>query len=283
MRLLSIAAIGVSTLALSGCSFFNGMWGQSGHHGANNYNGGAYAASNCGNSCVGGKQISRLNFEAGAGYDFITGGEAITGSNVAPFPGQNINDIDMKDAYEDAFNVFAGGSYMLNPDRKLTGQYTYSTAKGQTNDLGRETGRLTNTNAKLSRYESHGLDLGVRQYFRPKYLGSTNFRYRPYVEGKIGATYVDDIKLITVEQGNPASSRTVDFYDSGWVPTAAGMVGIETPLFNRTTIGLETGIRYTGKMDDAQNLQAQAPNLAGANDGGERWTVPVAIRGRYRF
>lgn len=282
MRLLSIAVIGVSTLALSGCSFFNGFGGQSGHHGANTHNGGAY--SDCGSSCVGGKQISRLNFEAGAGYDFITDGDAISGTQThAGFPGQNLNNIEMKDAYDNAYNAFVGASYMINPDRKLTGQYTYSTAEGQTNDLGRETGRLTNTNAKLSRYESHGVDVGLRQYFQPKYLGSSNFQYRPYVEGKLGAAYVDDINLISVEQGNPASSRTVDFYDGGWVPTAAGMVGIETPLFNRTTIGLETGIRYTGQLDSASNLQAQAPNLSGSNNGSERWTVPVAIRGRYRF
>jgi len=284
MRLLSLAALGVSTLALSGCSFFNGLMGQPTHHGANSHhNGGYYAAPACGNRCVGGKQISKWNIEAGAGPDFIVGGDAITGGDThQAFVGQQINSISMQDAYDDAYSVGLGGSYMINPNRKLTGQYLYSAASGETNVLGTEVGAATPTNATLSDYESHGVEAGLRQYFTPRVIGQS-VRYRPYVEGKLGAAYVDDISLTTVQQGNAASARTVDFYDGGWVPTAAGLVGVETPIFNRATLGIETGLRYTGALDSADGLRTQAPNLSGANNGSERWTVPLQIRGRYRF
>jgi len=103
---------------------------------------------------------------------------------------------------------------------------------------------------------------------------------RPYLEARVGAAKVDDINITGVTRTAPdgAVTNTRDFqvYDGGWVPTAAGLVGVETPLFNRMTVGLETGLRYSGRLDASEGGFTNG-------DGASKWSVPVSLRGRYRF
>jgi hypothetical protein len=112
---------------------------------------------------------------------------------------------------------------------------------------------------------------------------------RPYLEGKVGATHLNAIRLENINEvgvANPGTPTSIAMYESGWVPTGAGMIGLETPIFNRFTMGIETGIRYAGKPNSDNSDKAPATfnsRYTGANNGGERWSVPLTIRGRYRF
>jgi hypothetical protein len=185
----------------------------------------------------------------------------------------------MDDAYDSGVRAAIGTSYAVNPNRKITGQIVYNKAQGNAVTLGQQgLNALTGT---FGDYESLGVEAGLRQYFTPRVVGN-NFGLRPYVEGKLGLAKVDDIDL-TYSQAGVAGTQTTEFYDGGWVPSVAGLVGVETIIADRATIGLETGIRFSQGLDSADNLLTNAPQFGGANNGGERWSVPVTLRGRYRF
>ena len=62
-----------------------------------------------------------------------------------------------------------------------------------------------------------------------------------------------------------------EFIDSGWRPTAAGLVGVEAAVGNRAAVGVETGIRWRdGLKGDFVN-----------ND--DRFSIPLSLRGRLSF
>ncbi|HHL43183.1 MAG TPA: hypothetical protein ENJ42_06165 [Hellea balneolensis] len=274
---------GVATIALSGCSWLG--IGQN-HHGqykhANSDH--AYTKANDG-CCVGGKTLSRWNVEAGVGPEFNVGGDVITGDQTHPgFTNTNINNLSYNDAYDTGMRYELGGSYALNPNRKLTGQVYYSNANGKDVVLGSRSGDVIR--GALTDYESYGLEMGLRQYAQPTKVPLLK-SVRPYVEGKVGAAHVDDIGLTNVRRvGSAIPAGNIGFYEGGWVPTAAGMIGVETPVLNRFTMGVETGVRYTGKLkSDTSGMGGPGgfDYLGGSNNGGGRWTVPLTLRGRYRF
>ncbi|MEE9347668.1 MAG: hypothetical protein V3U82_05700 [Robiginitomaculum sp.] len=281
MRIFTLLALGVSTIALSGCSFINGITGGHGHnhHQASNTYGGTYNAGND-DCCVGQKALSTWNLEGGIGKDFTVGGDMFTGDQGhANILGQTLNSVNMNDAYDAGIRAAIGTSYALNPNRKITGQVVYNKAEGNTVTLGQQ--GLNALSGTFGDYESLGVEAGLRQYFTPRVVGS-NFGFRPYVEGKMGVAKVKDIDL-THSQANVVGATTTEFYDGGWVPSVAGLVGVETIVAKRATIGLETGIRFSQGLDSADNLLTNSPQFGGTNNGGERWSVPVTLRGRYRF
>lgn len=270
--------IGVAAIALSGCSWFGGK----SHHDSNyNSNTGYYSGHQIKDDCcVGGKTLSRWNLEGGIGPEFVIGGDALTGSEINPRDGVVATNLSMKDAYDPGFRYEIGGSYALNPNRKVTVMGSYAEADGETVTLGTANGNVIG--GDLTDYQRYGVEVGLRQYFMPQKAPLVN-SIRPYVEGRIGAAHVDDIGLTNLTSNGQAINGNIGLYESGWVPTGAGLVGVETPLFDRTTIGLETGVRYTGILkSDTNSLPAGNP-FAGANNGSSSWTVPVMLRGRYRF
>lgn len=259
---------------------------QSHTYGDNTY---TQKTSNAG-CCVGGKALSRWNVEAGLGTDFVVGGDAITGSQAHPLflnPTTALQDVSMKDAYATGYRAELGGSYALNPNRKLTLTGHYAQADGNEVTWGtQDTATLRGT---MSDYKSYGIEAGVRQYVTPARVPLLK-SVRPYVEAKLGAAHLDAMRLENINEVgglvNPGTPTTLAMYESSWVPTAAGLIGIETPVFKRFTMGVETGIRYSGvpKSDNSDKAAGTFnARYEGANNGGARWSVPVTIRGRYRF
>ena len=279
-----------AAIALSGCTWFGGNSHHNKHTSYNHHNG-YYAGQSNDDCCAGGKTLSRWNLEGAIGPEFFIGGDAITGNRtnreadvLASNPGLegvNPNTLSMADAYDPGMRYELGGSYALNPNRKVTLMGSYAEADGERVSLGTIDG--AQLAGDMSDYQRYGVEVGLRQYFTPTQAPVFN-SVRPYVEGKLGAAHVDDIALTNAQLGgNTYNNGTIRMYESGWVPTAAGMVGLEAPVFNRATLGLETGIRYTGTMkSDTTDLNRGVP-LAGTNNGSESWTVPVMLRGRYRF
>ena len=286
---MRILLCGVAAIALSGCSWV----GLGGSHGktVTKHNGGQYAQN-----CVGCNSLSKWNLEGGIGPEFVVGGKAITGSNAASNqPGfisggvpTTTNNVSMKDAYKTGYRAALGGSYALNPNRKISAEAYYTGAKGKDITFANQDG--VNIRGKMSNYEAFGMEAGLRQYF-----GVSNApvvkSIRPYVEGKLGAARVNDIALENIRGVAPTDARTptaLRMYDASWVPTAAGLVGVETIVADRFTMGLETGVRFTGSpQSENGDLGLNAPafnrRYAGFNDGGSRTTIPLTIRGRYRF
>ena len=284
---MRILFCGVAAVALSGCSWMG--FGHGYDHGYSANSQPTYTKSN-NNCCVGGQTLSRWNVEGGVGTDFVVGGDAITGDQVHAntFPVTTVNNVSMKDAYDTGYRAELGGSYALNPNRKLTVQGFYAQANGNEVDWG--TQGANTLRGTMTDYETYGVEAGVRQYFQPTPMPLVK-SVRPYVEGKLGAAHLNDSSLVGITEtgiADPRNPTSLAMYEGGWVPTAAGLVGVETPLFNRFTVGVETGVRYVGSpQSDNTDLNAVAPNFnrryAGANNGGSRLSVPVTIRGRYRF
>jgi len=274
-----ILLVSLSAIALSGCSWLGYGQNDYNHNANDGWYGGqyipekTYADKPCCN-----QSLSKWNVEAGVGPSFIVGGEGVTGSKTNPSPGTSINDIDMDDLYETGVRAEAGISKALSPNRKvsLLGHYVNHDSKGVVDWGTLSAAPLTGA---LSDYTAYGAELGLRQYGGIKpfpVVGSV----RPYIEGRAGASYVEDI---AIQQASVAPTTDINFYDGGWAPTAAGLVGVETPFFGRSTIGLETGLRYTHKLDTDRTTLAAGSPLAGSNDGGAKWSVPLTLRGRYRF
>jgi len=253
----------------------NGHSDRNQSYGQYNYN---KVQNNC---CVNGNALSRWNLEGALGGGFLVGGDGLTGSRTN-IPTTNLRNVGSEDLWDDGLRAELGGSYALNPNRKITGNVFYqeNESAGVLNlgDLDGDAFR-----GSVSDRESYGVELGLRQYFTPKVYGR-NIRLRPYIEGKLGAANLDDISLQNVTRDGTALAD-VGLYEGGWVPTAAGMVGIETPIAKRMTLGVETGLRYQGRLkSDGRSIVSGTGNeLAGINNGSDTWTVPLQVRGRYRF
>ncbi|MEP6344037.1 MAG: hypothetical protein ABJ275_12055 [Maricaulaceae bacterium] len=270
--------LGVAAIGLSGCTWLGigtektqttPQYGQ--------YNQQKSASNDC---CVGGKTLSRWNVEAAVGPEFFIGGDAISGDEINDIPGTTSTVQSFGDVFDDGIRYDLGASYALNPNRKVTGNIFYGNANGNERDLGIVNGETVR--GTFSDYERYGAELGLRQYSRPVGVPLIN-SIRPYVEGKVGAARVKSIDFVNSDANAVALAGTTPFYEGTWVPTAAGLVGIETPVFNRFTVGIESGIRYTGGLDTDTSVLGAGVPLAGTNNGGGAWTVPVQIRGRYRF
>jgi hypothetical protein len=273
-----ILLVSLSAVALSGCSWLG--------YGQNDYNndgwyGGQYApqaqVQKPAQPCCDGR-LSKWNVEAGVGPSFIIGGEGVSGDKINPSGGTDINELDMDELYDTGLRAEGGISKALTPNRKvsLIGHYVNHDSKGVV-DWGTVGG--TELTGSLSDYKAYGAELGLRQYGGIKPFPLVN-SVRPYVEGRVGASYVEDIDI---QGASIAPTTDIAFYEGGWTPTAAGLIGVETPFFGKSTIGVETGLRYTHKLDTDRSVLAAGSPLAGSNDAGEKWSIPLTLRGRYRF
>lgn len=288
MRLLYVSAMAAT---LSGCAWFGSGSQQSGYD--YQARSAAYVSPGHANSCARHSHqgcLSTWNVEAAVGPAFIGGGTAITGDQVNPNSNANIDRVGMTDAYDVGIRGEGSVSYALTPNRKFTATGFYQRHSGN-NDV--EIGTIGDDTLRgtFSDFETYGAEGGIRQYFTPS---RAIIPVRPYVEARLGGTYVQDIDLENANLTNAAlpgggttpflpGGAAVPLYEGGWVPTAAAMIGFETPIAPYTTIGVEAGARYIGTLkSDTSVLDATHP-LGGANNGSSPWTIPVMLRGRYRF
>lgn len=276
---MRILLLGVATVALSGCSFL-GLGGQK-HSSYKHVSTNSHASHHVNNGCNSNQCLSKWNLEGGIGPSFAVGGNVVTGSSTNDIPGTEINNLSWNDMYDRGVRAELGGSYALNPNRKVTATAFLENADSSGSQDWGQLAPGQNLTGALSDYKSYGAELGLRQYFTPQRNVPLIKTFRPYVEGRLGATNIDDISIQGASINGSAPLADLAFYDGGWVGSAAGLVGVETPLTRYSTIGLETGVRYTQGLDSSRStLPAQ---IAGSNNTGGRTTIPVMLRGRYRF
>ena len=117
---------------------------------------------------------------------------------------------------------------------------------------------------KFGDLEQYTIEGGVRQYV------GHNVGLRPYVGATAGMGYNKSVDLTQTYGDDGTLFNQQQFIDSGWRPTASGVVGAEMAVGPRGAIGVETGVRWR------DNLKA--------NSGGEdRISIPVKLRGRLAF
>ena len=207
------------------------------------------------------------------------GGQADGGGGfAAPTPG-----ISYDDAFGDLYTVGGSAEYDISRDTTLLGTFVYGEADGNsvenfgaftpgtfdpqgnftaTTGAGSATRNLT---GEFSDLETYTIEGGVR-----KYVGYNNV-FRPYVTGKAGARRNNSVTLTQVDVADGSVFNESEFIDSGWNPTAAGLVGAEVAVGQRGAIGIESGIRWTDGLDVAGG---------GADD---QWSIPLNLRGRVAF
>ena len=284
---MRILLLGTAAIALSGCSWLglgksNQQQSYQNYQQQNAYYGQTANRAPVSN-CNSGNCLSRWNLEAAIGPEFTTGGNRfVTGDFTNPASAADIRTIGADDAFSTGYRAELGGSYAVSPNRKIIGNVYYANSEGEENlNLGTIGGdQLTGT---FSDHTSYGAELGVRQYFNPVRAPLLK-SIRPYVQGRVGLARVESIDLQdTTLAGAAFAANDIPFYESDWVGSASGMVGIETPLTKYSTIALETGIRYVDNLDQDNTVLGFPNTLAGINQGGARTTVPLMLRGRYRF
>ena len=192
------------------------------------------------------------------------------GNDVAGNTVSASNGVSYKQAFEDARRVGVALERDLNPSTTLLGQFAYSKANGnivegyEAVDTGAGPQAL---NAEFGDLETYTLEAGVR-----KYLGAPT-GLRPYVGATAGAVYNESVSINrTYSDGTAYDAQPIEeFVDSGWTPTASGVVGAELPVGHRGAIGVESGVRWTDGFDTI------------FGDADSRISVPVTLRGRVAF
>lgn len=281
---MRILMLGAAAIALSGCSFL-GLGGQkdySHHNAQTGYYGQPVAKKAHQPRCHSGNCLARWNLEGGIGPTFAAGKNVVTASRTNENDATTFNSVSFGDAYETGVRAELGGSYALAPNTKVSvlGHYEQADSEG-VQTLGSINGNRIS--GSLSDYEQFGAEIGLRQYFQPAH-GIILDSVRPYVEARAGVARVDDISIRNARNGDRfINNGTVPFYEDSWVPTGAALVGIETPVARYTTIGLETGVRFQGGLKTDDSVLAPGTALAGLNNNSGRVSVPITLRGRYRF
>ena len=228
-----------------------------------------------------------FGFETFGGTEFDVSGDLFGGKGAGPnnpdfaaATGEvgEVPSIAYSDAFGEGFSIGGGTTYDLSRNTTLLAMAGYSKKDGQTVENGTFTpgsydpvtevftasGATENVTAEFGDLEQFTLEGGVRQYV------GNNYGFRPYVGASAGFTHNNDVRLRQTSDGATALDIDQEYIDSGWRPTAAGVVGAEMAVGNRAAIGVETGIRWR------DNLKTNV----GSDD---RLSIPVSLRGRVSF
>ena len=209
--------------------------------------------------------------------DARPGGPSTGGGGLAaPTP-----EISYDDAFGDSYTIGGTAEYDISRDTTLLGTFAYAEADGnsvqnfgaftpgtfdQSGNFTQDQNSVTrNLTGEFSDLETYTLEGGVR-----KYVGFNN-AFRPYVAAKGGARRNNSVTLTQTDNADGSLFNEREFIESGWNPTAAGLVGAEVAVGQRGAIGIESGIRWTDGL---------TTETGGADD---QWSIPLNLRGRVAF
>ncbi len=216
-----------------------------------------------------------FGLEASIGTEIGIGGDIFPGAPAKP-AGTNfisaIAPIGYSDAYKNAVNYQFANTYDINPSTTILGQLGYSKAEGQRLKIGTINDGVNPAEdlyAQWGDLKQVTLEGGVR-----KYVGgwnNTTSGVRPYIQAMAGFTHNKSVNLVQDSAIlAPAALNTQQYIQAGWTPTATGLIGAEMQVGARTAIGVETGIRWRDGLNT--NLKS-----------GDRWSIPLKVRGRVSF
>ena len=238
--------------------------------------------------------------ETGVGTEFDIGGDLFGGKEAGPNGHDyasstarigELSSISYDDAFDKGVNLGGNLAYDVSRNTTLIGGVGYSKRNGQTVENGTfqsgsydSAGAFTpgtydssgvftagasdveTVTAEFSDLEEWKIEGGVRQYM------GYNPTFRPYVGATGGFTHNNSVDLTQTSSGGSltAADNTQEYIDSGWRPTAAGVIGAEMAVGPRAALGVETGIRWRDNLDT--NVKSE-----------DRWSIPVSLRGRVAF
>lgn len=137
---------------------------------------------------------------------------------------------------------------------------------------------------RFGEFNAVSVEAGVRQHFD---MGGG---FMPFVGARAGVTQVDAIKAsfsVAVPDTvgvlpNDINLDNVNFYDDSTAFTIGLDVGASIEVIEGFTLTAETGIRYQSELED-NDRDIGGLGLASINDAGDRLSIPLTIKGAFRF
>jgi len=140
----------------------------------------------------------------------------------------------------------------------------------------------------FSDLERIDLEVGARRYFKPILQSTAKRSITPFIGGSIGAAHYNEITFKTETQLLELHDYVVDdeirfgpvfnsnaptvLTEAQWIPTGQLNAGLEWQATPKTAIAFETGVKFEGARDYANDAK-----------GDNNITVPFTIRGSYNF
>jgi len=128
---------------------------------------------------------------------------------------------------------------------------------------------------RLSNADAFDLEGGLRYYLRPE------GPLRTYVAGAIGLRVFHPIDATFRVPAVGLTLANLPYWQGSTLFIFGGDAGVSYDVSDTASVGIELGIRHQGKPG-AEPLFAD-PQLAGVNDTGSRWSLPVSIFVKVRF
>lgn len=137
---------------------------------------------------------------------------------------------------------------------------------------------------RFGEFNAVSFEAGLRQHFD---LGGG---LEPFIGGRVGLTQVDAIRAtftVPVPNGvgtepNDIALNNVAFYDDTTALTVGLDMGVSFEIVEGFTLTAETGVRYQGELD-GDDSAIGGLGLGRINDAGDRVSVPVTLKGSFRF
>jgi hypothetical protein len=233
------------------------------------------------------------SFDMTGGAEFVTGGDVHGGTNapVANLGALNpaltgvsatlqIEPRSFNDVYGTLYGVRGAVSYGLDDNAETFFGLTYSWGSGDRLQVGGAAVPALNTTLPVygdfGNFKAWGLEAGYRYFF------DTGSNVHPYVAAKGTVQWVDKINAtFTIPDAN-ITLTDVRFYDSSTAWGAGLDVGFLWQAGPGLSVGVESGIAYAGKLKD-DDRDIGGLGLAGINNEGDRWTIPLKATLRATF
>lgn len=205
----------------------------------------------------------RTLVESGFGAETFVSGNLVEAGTA--FGGNLQKEVSLRGAYKPALRASLGISYEVTPNTAVTARGFAKRAKGEDSPITFETDALgaVTQSGTVSDFVSYGGEVGARRY-----LADRDSRFRTYIGASGGLEYVEEIRA----QGFAGNQN---LYDGGWTPTASALTGVDYALSPMSTVSFETGVRWAGQMNGNEGSNFRL--------GGDRLSLPVTLRGSFRF
>lgn len=171
-------------------------------------------------------------------------------------------------------------AYAFDERRELFGQIRQTRAGEGTVQVGGAYVPALSTELPVfgtfSDYDALSAEVGYRHYF------GTAGSARPFLGARVGATRTDAIRATFEIPDAGITIANAPFHESGWSATGGLDVGVIMPVGETFSVTLASGVRYVADLKDDDSAIGGL-GLAGINDTGSRFSVPLTLSARWDF
>jgi len=179
----------------------------------------------------------------------------------------------MSNHFSDALRLRFTGALGLDYNKEVFATFAYGKYNGTHRIVGSVSGYpLT---ARFSNPDAIDVEGGLRYYLKPE------GPLRSYVAGAAGMRFLEatTVNFSVFEVG--ISLDNLPYFERSTLFIFGGDTGVSYGISNLIEVGAELGLRYQTKPG-AEPL-FDDPKLAGVNDTGNRWSLPLSVFAKVRF